>query len=261
MAYKMDYLTDVILRLDFSVNHDDIKTELKTDIQSVIVNYFPIPEKRSVELQQVISSANDPDKKELTIKSEKVIEWHYFGKNREKELVITSNYIYILIKKYQSFEILKKQFFDIVAALAKVYNDIKFNRIGLRYIDQIDLINDRTSRKNWHTYWSKYINSSLTSGLAFLDNDEKMSRYLNSIEMNYGDFMLHFQYGISNPDYPASNKKQIFILDTDVYSIGLYSISDVTTVIGQYHEVAKDWFERSIKDNLREKMGIINGHE
>ena len=261
MAYKMDYLTDVILRLDFSVDCEDIKTELKTEIQSVIANYFPIPEKRSTELQQVISSANDPDKKELTIKTEKIIEWHYFGKNREKELVITSNYIYILIKKYNSFDILKKEFFDIVGALVKIYNDIKFNRIGLRYIDQVDLINDKTSRKNWHTYWSKYINSNLTSGLSFLDDDQKMSRYLSSIEMNYGDFMLRFQYGISNPDYPAPNKKQIFILDTDVYSVGLYSIADVENVISQYQNVEKDWFERSIKDSLRGKMGVVDGNE
>ena len=79
--------------------------------------------------------------------------------------------------------------------------------------------------------------------------------------MNYGDFMLRFQYGISNPDYPAPNKKQIFILDTDVYSVGLYSIADVTDVVNQYHEVAKDWFERAIKDNLRKKMEIVDGND
>ena len=78
-----------------------------------------------------------------------------------------------------------------------------------------------------------------------------------SIEMNYTDCMLRFQYGIFNSDYPAPNKKREFILDTDVYSVGLYTMEEIADQIDAFHDRAKNWFEQSIKQPLRIKMGVI----
>lgn len=95
------------------------------------------------------------------------------------------------------------------------------------------------------------------SGLDFPDEKDLIARNMSSLEMNYGDCMLHFQYGMFNTDYPAPNKKKAFILDTDVYSVGLFSVEETEKLMNQFHDKAKEWFEKSIKEALRTKMGRV----
>lgn len=259
MTYQNHYLTDVIFRIDFVSPIESIQKDLDADMRNVSAKYFPIPEPRTIEKKEVLVT-DQPDKKDVVIKTQKIIEWHFWGKDREKELVIASNCVFVDFKAYHSFTDFKNEFFEIFEALQKAYPDIRPNRMGLRYIDQIDLLSDKSTRKNWGSYWTKYINSDLLRGLFFADDDKAITRYMNSIEMNYGTCMLRFQYGIHNQDYPAPNKKQIFILDTDIYSSGLFTNEDANNAIDDYHTRAKDWFERSIKTALREKMKVVDSN-
>ena len=152
---------------------------------------------------------------------------------------------------------LKEQFFEVLTALTKVYPSLKINRIGLRYVDQIEIAKEGTTRTSWASFWNKYIDSKLIQSLAFADDDKQIARQMNSIEMNYERFMLRFQYGIYNADYPAPNKKHSFIIDTDVYSAGLYDGDECNSLLDIFHEKASMWFEKSIKDALRKKMEVI----
>ena len=162
--------------------------------------------------------------------------------------------MFIDYKRYSSFEVLNKEFFAILTALISNYSQIRINRVGLRYIDKILLPGTKLSNKSWHSYWSKYISEYLIRGLSFPDDCSKISRHLNSIEMNYGGYQLRFQYGIFNEDYPAPNKKNGFILDTDVYSVGLLEIEDIKSDIDMFHQRAVEWFEKAIKKPLKEIM-------
>ena len=76
------------------------------------------------------------------------------------------------------------------------------------------------------------------------------------IELNYGESMLRFQYGIFNKDYPAVNKQYSFLLDTDVYAQGVFEIHDLKLKLSEFHSKAKDIFEEAITDELRKKMEI-----
>lgn len=254
-SYAKHFLTNVILRIDFVSGESQLKTEINTAVKEICIKHFPIAEEKKVEIQEFHIS-NNPELKSTMVNQQSAYEWHFFGKNREKELCITDSNIFVDFKVYSNFEDFKNQFWEVLTQLLTAYPEIKINRIGLRYIDQISLVGDKTQRKNWKTYWTKYISAQLIEGLAFADADASLARHMNSIEMNYGDHMLRFQYGIHNEDYPAPNKKQVFILDTDIYSIGLFSLDEIDAYLGVFHDKAKAWFERAIKDALRKKMGV-----
>ena len=256
VEYKNHYLTNAILRIDFVSLEESLKESLKPEVKNICTKYFPISENRQVEFKQVRVNNGIPQADNL-IKLEKNMEWHFLGIRREKEITISSKAVVMNFKEYKTFDDFKNQFFEVFDVLTQHYPDIKINRIGLRYVDQIKLPLEKRKRKSWSSYWGKYINSCLVKNLQFVDDDLAITRGMNSIEMNYGNYMLRFQYGIYNEDYPAPNKKNIFILDTDVYSMGLFSIDDTKILVDIYHQQAEKWFEKSIKQELRKKMEAI----
>lgn len=255
MIYKNHYLTSVILRVDFASPEETLKQALSAKVKNTCVKYFPIFEDRKVEERQVLVN-NKPSAKNTIISTEEMSEWYFFGKEREKRLCITHSYMFVDFKEYKTFAEFKAQFFEVLDELITAYPTININRVGLRYIDQIELPTEKRIKKNWGSYWSRYLNTSLLQGLLFADNDAAITRHMSSLEMNYGEHMLRFQYGIYNEDYPAPNKKNKYILDTDIYSLGLFSVDEVKESVDSYHQQAKDWFEKSIKVPLREKMGV-----
>lgn len=256
MAYNSHYLTNVIFRIDFVSAEESIRNELTSSVRDICVKYFPIPEARTVETKEIVVT-NGAEQQNTVVNCQKSTEWHFWGKNREKELAIMAECMFVDFRNYNSFSEFKSEFLEIFHTLQIAYADIKINRIGLRYIDQIDLVSDQTARKSWFSYWKKYINTDLIQGLSFADDDSAITRHMCSLEMNYGECMLHFQYGMHNQDYPAPNKKKIFIIDTDIYELGLFAPEDIEHKMDIYHERAKDWFERAIKDPLRTKMGVV----
>ncbi len=256
MSYQINYLTDVIMRVDYVSPQESIKKTLDSEVKNTCVKHFPVPEDRNVETQQVLVS-NEPGLQNTVINKEQFFEWHFFGKDREKELCISNTCMFINIKRYNSFEDLKTQFFEILGMLLQRYSLIRINRIGLRYVNQIDLPSEKKPRKSWHSYWGKYINDSLVKSLTFPDLDAAIARNMTSVDMNYSDYMLRFQYGIFNADFPAPNKKNSFIIDTDVYTSGLIENDEIIAYADTFHEKAKEWFEKAIKHGLRDKMGEV----
>lgn len=254
--YKNHFLSNAIIRVDFVNEETGINTELSPDVKNVCNKYFPILEAKKIEVQEY--QINESRAGQTIVTNKKTsFEWHFFGRNREKELTITATSVFVDVKEYTDYESFKSEFFEVLNTMVLSYPGIKINRLGLRYIDSIDLITDRTQKKDWQSYWNKYISASLLCGIGFADDDDALTRQMNKIEMNYGDYMLRFQYGIHNSDYPAPNKKKMYILDTDVYSVGLMTIPEAMELLDVYHTKAKEWFEKSIKAALRTKMGVI----
>lgn len=254
MPYKTQFLTDVILRVDFVSPEESIKKSISPEVKNACVKDFPITEERIVETQQVFVT-NEPGSQNTVLNKEQFSEWHFYGKEKEKELCISNNCFFVNLKLYTSFNELKSQFFDVLDVLLQNYSNIRINRVGLRYVNQIDLPFEKKARKTWSSYWGKYISDALVKSLSFADTDTAISRQMNSIEMNYAEYMLRFQYGIFNTDYPAPNKKNSFIIDTDIYATGLIDSEDVKGYAETFHSKANEWFEKAIKQNLRDKMG------
>ena len=61
-----------------------------------------------------------------------------------------------------------------------------------------------------------------------------------------------------NPDYPAPIQKKSFILDYDAYHRGALNLEDIIPKLDKLNTIIKTIFERSIKDGLRNLMGVQN---
>lgn len=248
--YNNNFLTDVIFRVDFSQKLNFDENGLDSEIMQICLKNFPMQTKKQNPENQIIINPNNQIETKLINKTE----WHFTDVNKEKEITIAEDCYFILYKKYINFSISSGEFLEILKSLLNKYQ-LKINRLGLRYIDDINMQTVSTNFKDWFNYWKKYINVELIHSLNFNNNYDNLSRCFNSIETNYSDYMLRFQYGIFNTDYPAVNKKPSFILDTDVYSIGLYEFDEIQEKLKLFHAKAKDWFEKSITNTLRNKMG------
>jgi uncharacterized protein (TIGR04255 family) len=228
-----------------------IDDNLPSAILEVAQKTFPL-----LEPTPVIHSKIDFSADGVTVtKEEKGIEWRFYGANKEKTLVIAregrhreKTAITIDYSKYESFNSLKDEFLSILNKCAEVFPEAKIGRIGLRYVNNIN-INERNPLS-----WNNYINAALLSNFRFADDKKSISRVFSNFEMKYDDMSIKFQFGMHNPDYPSPIKKKIFILDYDVYYNGICDKNDVPDMIDKYHDKIISLFERSIKDRLRDKM-------
>jgi uncharacterized protein (TIGR04255 family) len=95
----------------------------------------------------------------------------------------------------------------------------------------------------------------LINKLNFLKNDDsKLLRQMNTIEWNHDEFIVRFTFRIFNKDYPSSNREKVFILDTDIFSLGSIELSEVESLLITFKEKAIVIFEHSITDSLRNIM-------
>lgn len=262
MKYRNHFLTNVIFRIDFVQQIESMRTSLDEQIVKLCLQKFPLLEEYDIREQQVqVNKVGTGEPQTSFSDTLKFKEWHFSGRSKEKSLTISSNALTLESKQYSSFDLFCGDYRDVLSKLMEIYSEIRFKRIGLRYIDQIDMPYESKRKVNWKTYWNKYIAAELVGNLSFQPAGRNISRCLSSIEVNSDGYMVRFQYGMFNPDYPAVNKKNNFVLDTDVYTQGDMSMKELASFLEEAHGVINVWFENSIKQPLRDYMGVMNSGE
>lgn len=255
--YANNTITNAILRIDFANPITSVNESLASSVRTRCLAHFEIPETNEVHTQE-IQVNNEPGKQQAVFNNTKTVEWKFRGKSDRKILTISQSYLHIDFQEYKNFDDFKGQFLAAFQAFKEAYGEVQVSRMGLRYIDQIHPEERKTSEVSWLQYWSKYIDDNLLGGFSFANCDGSLAQHMNSCIMNYGDHFLTFQYGMFNPDYPAIAKKPIFVLDTDVYAVGLLSYEDIVANLDVFHDKASDWFERAITDDMRAILGDVD---
>lgn len=243
--YKRNFLTEVIARIDFVSPIKSVGDELPKKISKIALKTFPILEPKKTDIEQFTIS-----KKEIAReKVEQYTEWHFHGKNREKSLVISPGSIFVVSTSYAKFEAFRRDFMENVLAFCDYFKDAQGKRLGLRYINNIEL--DEANPLDW----TNYLHPNMLSLFEFYPDDKKsLSRIFHNVEFNYEDYNLRYQFGMHNPDYPAKIKRKVFVLDFDAYSQGLLESKDLSDKLDVFHKQTQLLFELSIKDDLRNKM-------
>lgn len=239
--YANHFLSNVIVRVDFP-NNLSIDDKLPPEVIKSILKSFPKSEpKKLLGKEFKIKSENS-----MTFETNELrrTEWNFFGKNREKLLVLAPNALVITYKEYSSFEVLKDEFIDIINKIFENFKDVQVNRIGLRFINEIEL-----NKPNLE--WALYVEEKLLSIFDIYADKSKIARGFSNLVINYGDMMLSFNYGMHNPDMPAPIKRQIFILDYDAYYEGFLELNDLETNLVKFHNEIEKMFETNIKPDLR----------
>lgn len=241
--YRKDFLTKVIARVDFDAPLPIATHGPEKSIYAAVRERFPITEEKKIIGKEFL--INKDVTKERSVEAK---EWHYYGKNREKHLVVSANTMFVEYDKYEYYEMLRDDFTSVLYALFDAYPKLQIKRLGLRYIDNITIPDECP------TDWDSYIKPELNSIFAIVDKKEAIIRAFHILELNYGDDLLRFQFGMFNPDYPAPIKRKIYTLDHDMYATKLLDRTEVEPTLSRFHERIYLSFETVIMDGLRKIM-------
>lgn len=243
--YERNYLSKVIARIDFASLVPQLGQEgLAKQVATHALQHFPIADHE--DRISVTLDATGTSKQIQRIST-------FYGRSREKKLAIAPDHFYVEARQYRNYRTFREEFLSLTDVLMNYYG-LEAKRFGLRYINTIEPGGQRP------TAWRMYIDNHLLSSLRFLPNRENLARAFHTLAINRGEWMLVFKYGLYNPDYPAVIRKKQFILDYDAYCEGLIASADIERYMDEFHSGIVEFFELSITDRLRGKMGVI-AHE
>lgn len=247
--YKRHFLKQVIARIDFGTPLPIANGPPRRVVDKLKPN-FPRAELERVH-ERTFALLGAPT---LLDPKEKP-HWVYSGKDRKKKIGIMENFCTIeyVDASYDSFEVLESEFLSLVHSLFETFDNLQINRLGLRYVNKIDLKEDTDP-----TDWSKYLKPELLSLFELASDSTTLSRVFHLLEFNYGDTNLRFQSGMVNPDYPAPIRRKEFVLDYDCYCQLLLTESEIAEYLRVFHNRINDAFEEVITDDLRQTMEVDN---
>lgn len=243
ICYKKPFLSEVIARIDFASPIERLDKAPPLKLVSTIVKSFPIIEPSDVLMQELAFDGNAVKTKQTASK-----QWNYYSKERDRQLALAPQSVYVQYTRYSSYEKTKEEFGAVVNALNVAFPGTLASRFGLRYVNQIDLpVNDPTG-------WDDYIDAQLLCSRNFFEAADPMKRLITVAELQYGDIGIRFQFGMPNPDYPARIRRPLFVLDLDASVSEAHELADCMNYMDEAHARIQAIFERSITQTLRERM-------
>jgi uncharacterized protein (TIGR04255 family) len=248
VCYGRNFVVQVIVRVDFlsPLPWAAVGSTFPKQIRELALTRFPIFEggRELVERTFEFKGADT-----IAGKAERFQEWRFSGKAREKVLSFLKQAVVLEYKTYGRYEVLREEFEAIVPKLMEVLPELQPSRLGLRYINNIDLDEPNPLE------WAGLIDDSLLGLLCFYPQKRPaLSRVFHTIDYTFDEGILHFQFGIHNPDHPAPIKRKQFILDLDAYQGGALDNEMLGKSLDLFHVQIQDVFERSIGPALKEKM-------
>jgi uncharacterized protein (TIGR04255 family) len=242
--YKKTYLTNVIFRVDFPKFVDTDPTKTLSILKDAFKDSFPDHVETPGGLFEY-----QIDQEDFVIKKEKRVIWEFSDKEQSKKVTITPEFVSLEHKKYSNFETFFKDINLVFNFLTDVYKIKICKRIGLRYINQINLSSGDPLD------WKGLIHPNLLSvEKGFTKDNEIILRSMHFLEAKEKENKLIFQFGLANSEYPNPIARKEFILDYDCSSKEEISISQIYDKVKEYNEMIVEWFERSITDDLRHMM-------
>lgn len=250
--YKKNFLTHVIFKLDFSdIAHFQHENKLQELYERYLKDNFAYNEiaksvDLSISIKDNVQTVNQNTKYQLICKNS--------SDEKDPTFILDKNNLIIDIQnRYTNLE----KFIEIVKTclmcIDEVKDSIDITRLGLRYINEIELPLSNNVLSN-----ESYINNNLTSKeLKFLGDDlqKNMTRSLSQTEFSLDEYNVRFVNGYFNNQYPAKILDNSYVIDIDCY----VNAVEYKEVIGLIEKMNKDTitplFERSIEDGLRNLLG------
>lgn len=239
ICYSKNPIKEAIIRMDFLNPITQFNNEIPNELTHIIKELFPIPEPRDV-IARELQISNDG----VTQNENKVKEWNFHNRERNRKLVITKDSLILVHNDYESYVKFSSDFFTIANPFFKMFN-LQLCRFGMRYVNNIEI------EKGDPFNWSQLLNKNLRCIFNIPENKQNIARAFHNLELNYGEYNVRFQYGMHNPDYPAPIKKKSFILDYDAYTSGILGKDELDIYISQFHLAIQKLFEGSITEKFR----------
>jgi uncharacterized protein (TIGR04255 family) len=244
ISYKHPCLKEVIVRADFVGLLMDEQGPIPTQLANDLSNQFPICEPVDTISQEVKFGPH-----ELQHSQKRSKQWNFFGRERQKHLALSAQFLFIKYDVYTSYENVKAELSAVFNAVVKAFPNANVARFGMRYVNSFE-ISGLASPISWDDYFAP----PLVTTASFFQEPEHLIRLLHIAELNYGDINLRFHFGLPNPDYPSVIKRPQFILDFDAYVQMAHGLQDSLRYMDQAHEKIQHLFELSITAKTREYM-------
>jgi uncharacterized protein (TIGR04255 family) len=244
--YKRNFLSNVVFKLDFPTL-SDYGPEKTGEFQKLVKRDFQI-----LEEQKVIKVEHKfKETKEIEAKTTEIPKWVFFNKTKTRIISFEFDNIIVEFKEYTHFEDFLKIINLVTKSLFELFPSIVSTRLGVRYINRINL------EEKDPFEWNNLLNKSLSDSMNFISNKEDLSRHITLIELTKEDYRLRFQYGIANSLYPSSIIRKEFVLDYDCFTFeSLEKQEEILDTVKEFNEVISNMFEKSIEDGLRKVMGM-----
>lgn len=240
ICYRENTIKEVICRLDFANRVKAFDARIPKEVYQTVKKYYPIAEPQEIigtELQ--INPMTGP-----TVNNTLSKQWLFWSRDKKSSCIIQSDCVIFSIHVYDVFEGLRKAVLEILKAVMNIDETIQGKRMGLRYINQLEI----DDQGNWIT--DRYFEA-----LKGHKNSNTM-RLITTLEyaVEDKDINVRLLYGYLNPDYPATMRKDTFTIDIDAYTQSIIFYDDLEKLIDDMHFEAQDCFEEMISDELRTKM-------
>ena len=176
--------------------------------------------------------------------------------DKEQRFKFTLNYSFLAVEDlhYTSLDEYLARTDLVIRSFSAAYEKPQYTRIGLRYINTINLDDGEP------LVWSEYISDSLTCPLDHFEGKrEQLSRFMGQYVLNSDEYQIIWNYGIFNPEFPGRIARRQFILDYDCYSQDVSA--DIPAQVRKFNLAILELFETSIKEPLRKLMGGSNATE
>jgi uncharacterized protein (TIGR04255 family) len=246
-CYKQPFIKEVILRFDFPSLIPEFEKGLPSKVSKTALRIFPIFEPQKVQTHEV-QFGGEEAKTKITEKTNSI----FHSLEKEKTLTISANAYVVQIRRYKTFELFTEDALQPLRALCETFPEISASRIGLRYVNVLDIKDENLNPLDW----TKYVDPKLL-GVTDFHEKSNLSRAFQILEYNFNEDSLKFQVGIANPDYPAKIKQRQFILDIDASSVGAFDYQEMVSKINVGHERIQKIFEASITDATRAAMKVV----
>src|ERR1700730_15400156 len=113
--YEKTFLKQVVARIDFVAPLIELEKSLPAKLGKALSDSFPIMEPIDT-IAQDLQITGDEVKES---KQERSKQWNFNGKEREKQLALTTGFVFVIYVRYTTYEDMKADFTSAIDALAK----------------------------------------------------------------------------------------------------------------------------------------------
>ena len=253
MHYQNNNLSKVVLRFDFDpllALQSNIQIDVKPEFSRRIEGIFPYVIGQPI---ATFSFNMGPTGSGVT---EQImgIQWHH-RKVENGTIVIVLGPTFLAIEygknDYHHFPPFRAEVNEVLIAFQTLYQVPIFTRIGLRYINEIIFAEGNPLD------WDNFIAPDLITAVKACTTEEmNMVRSMHQLHVRKNDSIVVFNYGLSNPDFPNTLARRVFVLDYDSSQVGV-APNDALNSLDELNKISESMFEKSIENGLRATMGEV----
>lgn len=164
---------------------------------------------------------------------------------------IATDWVSVETTAYVSWVAFRARFEELLAALPPDTRPVNVTRIGVRYVDQIQVAGAATP-----TDWRTYIESSLIGSADSIAFDDRILQALQQLSYSIDDNVINVRHGYIRND-PGSDFPSTYVIDTDLFTQTdlPFDPAAIFDRLNRYHDWAWSLFRRSITPATVELLG------